>query len=283
MSGAPDQEEVRSAIPIPDLSALDAGPKAIAASRSASAGPLTVSLVESTRAYPHEALGSATHAGALAISERRPAAPGPEPRRVQVDTSRIEAGPDSVFEDREARLVEGRGGPWVAVVRSYRKSGSALAIAGRRDGAWAILAETPPDGEPFRWLNPAVFPELGGERAILLVRRPHLDGVLQLWRWSGERLSLIAEAAGYSNHAFGQAQQGLAATFASAEGGTRLALPTLDRRALAILDLRPDGMTETARVALPARAATGVAALGRGPAVHILVGLEDGRVADIRP
>ena len=266
----------------PDLSALDAGPKALASSRSEASGSLTVSLVEPTTSYRHEALGSSTHAAALAISERRPAAPGPEPRRIQVDTSRIEAGPGAVFEDREPRLVEGRAGPFVAVVRSYGDRGSALAIVGRRDGGWAILAETPADGEPFRWLNPAAFPEIGGERAILLVRRPHLDGTLQFWRWAGGRLTLVAEKPGYSNHAFGQAQQGLAATFA-AEGGTRLALPTIDRQALAILEIRPDGMAEIARIRLPARASTGVAALGRGPDTHLLVGLEDGRVADVRP
>ena len=37
------------------------------------------------------------------------------------------------------------------------------------------------------------------------------------------------------------------------------------------------------RIALPAKAATGVAALGSGRTAHILVGLEDGRVVDIRP
>ena len=43
------------------------------------------------------------------------------------------------------------------------------------------------------------------------------------------------------------------------------------------------GIKELRRIPLPAKAATGVAALGSGKAAHILVGLEDGRVVDVRP
>jgi hypothetical protein len=59
-------------------------------------------------------------------------------------------------------------------------------------------------------------------------------------------------------------------------------VPVQDRSALAVLSFR-NGITETARIPLPAKATTGVAALGTGAGTHLLVGLEDGRVADIRP
>ena len=59
-------------------------------------------------------------------------------------------------------------------------------------------------------------------------------------------------------------------------------MPTLDRRSIALLSVK-DGIRELKRIPLPAAAATGVAALGSGAETHILVGLEDGRVADIRP
>ena len=66
------------------------------------------------------------------------------------------------------------------------------------------------------------------------------------------------------------------------DGRPELIVPTIDRRSVAILSMR-DGIREIARVALPARAETGVATLGSGADLHILVGLEDGRLADIRP
>ncbi len=272
-----------------DFGALERGRNAIPASRVAVAGALTVALEDPTREYPHEALGSAVQAGTLVVSERRPAPPTSEPKPVQTDTARIAAGPDAVFEDREPRLVDldGDGAPEILVVRSHRERGSALAVVARRAGTWRIVAETPPDGEAFRWLNP-VMPAPPGASAslrpgeIALVRRPHLDGVLQLWRLAGDRLSLVAEKAGYSNHAYGETGQDLAAIHAGPGGATRLAIPSLDRRALAILEASAP-FAEIARIALPARAKTGVAVLGRDRNQHILVGLEDGRVVDIRP
>lgn len=276
-----------------DMSRLERGRSAVPSVRAQALGPFSATLEEPTRDYPHEALGSAVHPAALAITERRPAPIGSEPRAVPTEVHRIPAGPNAVFEDREPRLVDldGDGVPEVLAVRSTSDRGSSLAIVGRRDGGWRILAETPPDGEPFRWLNPAgIAPAVAGPtparapaaRVVALVRRPHLDGVLQLWTATAGVLTLLAEKPGYSNHAYGQTAQDLAAVLVGSDGRPRLALPTLDRRSLAILTFDA-ALTETARIPLPSRAATGVAALGTGASVRILVGLEDGRVADIRP
>lgn len=241
---------------------------------------------EPSRDYPHEALGSAVHARTLVVTERRPAPPTSEAKPVAAETTRIPAGEGAVFEDREPHLVDldGDGSPEILAVRSYRERGSALAVVGRRAGTWQVLAETPPDGEPFRWLNPVVptGPAAKGTSGLLaLVRRPHLDGVLQLWRFADGRLSLVAERPGYANHVYGSAAQDLAVSYPG-EGGMRIAVPTLDRRAIAILAAGA-ALLEVARIPLPARAATGLATLGSGPDLHILVGLEDGRVVDLRP
>ena len=199
----------------------------------------------------------------------------------------VPAGADAVFEDRGPRLVDldGDGVPEIVTIRSTRAAGSSLAIVARRDGAWRLAAQTPPTGETARWLNPAATADFlgSGRPQIALVRQPHLDGTLQLWFWEAGRLELKAERAGYSNHAFGQSAQDLAAAVdRTGTGRIELALPSLDRRSLALVSFR-DGVAETARIALPARVTTGVAALGAGAGLHILAGLEDGRVVDIRP
>ena len=269
-----------------DFGSLERGRGTIPDSRVAASGALTAQLDGPTRDYPHEALGSAIHAANLTVSERRPLPIGSEPRHVDSDVSRVAAGTDAVFEDREPHLADlnGDGTPEILVVRSYRGRGSALAVVGRRDGQWRIVAETPADGEPFRWLNPVTAgTPAGAAGSILLVRRPHLDGLLQLWRLAGDGLTLAAERPGYSNHAYGGSAQELAAALPAGPGGSvRLAIPTLDRRELAILVIGAT-IEESARIPLPARAATGLAVLGGGRDTHILVGLEDGRIADIRP
>lgn len=270
-----------------DLLALERGRDAIPASRVAVAGALSVTLVEPTRDYPHEALGSPVHARSLAITERRAAPPGPDPKPVPTATTRVAAGDGGVFEDREPRLahLDGDGVPEILAIRSLAKTGSQLVVIARRDTAWTIVAETPAIGEPNRWLNVAAVADFAGtgRTQIALVRTPHAEGILQLWSFAGGKLALAAEKPGYANHAFGQTAQDLAAAIDLAGNGRfDLVLPSLDRGALALVSFR-GGVAERWRVALPARAATGLAVLGAGRDTHILVGLEDGRVADVRP
>ena len=260
---------------------------ALPGSRLQTAGPLTVHLAGPTNAYVHGALGTGGEARELVLSERQPVAMGGGVQKVPVERTRVEAGADAVFEDREPRLadLDADGGTEVLVVKSYQAKGSALAVVAKRDGAWRVVAETPAIGQPQRWLNPAAIAAFQGDGkpAIAVVKTPHVDGVLQLWAYDGGKLALRHEASGYTNHVFGSPAQELAAAIdVDGDGVPELAIPTLDRDSIALLSLK-GGIKELARIALPAKAATGVAALGSGKTAHILVGLEDGRVVDIRP
>lgn len=272
---------------IGDLGPLERGRGAVPGARVGVSDGLTAAFEDPVRDYPHEALGSPVHPRALSVAQRRAGPPGSDPKPVPTERARIEAGPGAVFEDLEPRLVDldGDGTPEILVVRSYRDRGSALAVVARRGETWRIVAETPPDGEAFRWLNVAAAGDFGPDlpRAIAIVRRPHLDGLLQVWRFEDDRLVLAAERPGYANHAFGSTALGLAALVLGEDGSRRIAVPTLDRKSLAFLSVSARAVTETNRIALPARALAGVAVIGRGRAAHVLVGLEDGRLVDIRP
>ncbi len=268
-----------------DLEAVERGRDAIPDARMAASGALTATLTGQSSAYPHAALGSAIHADTVTIAERRPVQPGADPKPVPIVTSRIAAGPGAVFEDREPRLMVGPDGtPVVVVVKSYLDRGSALVILARRREAWKIAAETPPLGQSQTWLNPAAIGAFddGLDIQVAIVARPHQDGVIQVWTYDGAALTLTREKAGYSNHAFGSRAQTLAATLDIGEPKPGLAIPTLDRGAVAILSLR-GRIAELKRIPLPGRAATGLARLGEGADTHLLVGLEDGRIVDLRP
>lgn len=284
----PDLKTQAFAPPSDEGPALGEPPRdAIPGSRVQSAGPLTVHLAGPTTAYLHGALGSGGEARQLVVRERQPVALSGAAQKVPVERTRIDAGPDAVFEDREPRLadLDGDGGDEILVVKSYQTKGSALAVVGKREGAWRVIAETPALGQARRWLNPAAVAafEGDGKPAIALVNTPHVDGVLQVWAFIADKLVLRHERSGYSNHVFGSPAQDLAAAVdIDGDGVPELAIPTLDRGALAVLSLK-GGIKEVARVPLPAKAAIGVAALGSGRTAHILVGLEDGRVADVRP
>src|SRR5206468_1811591 len=94
--------------------------------------------------YRHGVFGQPVEASELVIQEKQAlAGVSAQARSVPVKAARISSGPDAVFEDREPRLIglERAGTPEILVVKSYLAKGSALAVIGKRDGEWSILAE----------------------------------------------------------------------------------------------------------------------------------------------
>jgi hypothetical protein len=107
-----------------------------------------------TQRYRHFALGTEHEAGALvvAMKDRR--------------AFKFTLPADSVFEDREPRIVDVDGVDMVVAVRSYLKHGAALALLAVGKDGLEIVAETPPIGQPFRWLNPAGVADFDGDGVL---------------------------------------------------------------------------------------------------------------------
>ena len=201
---------------------------------------------------------------------------------------RFELPKDSVFEDRTPRLVDldGDGRDEVVVVRSYERKGSALAVLGVRDKGVEIIAETPPIGTPFHWLNPAGFADFDGDGRIdiALVTTPHGQGELQIWTLRGGALVLLADTDDVSNHAQGSRHQNLAAIADfNGDGVPDIAVPSRDRRRLRFLTMAKGQLIELgeARLAAPAAEDFELIKLGGRPAVR--VGLAGGRTVIVSP
>lgn len=224
---------------------------------------------ETTR-YRHFVLGDDFEAAGLAI------------RDASGTLHRVELEALEVFEDREARIVDldQDGRNEVAVVVSHQHVGSLLALYGLRNGKLRRIAETPANGQANRWLNPSGIGRfLGGEeRQIAIVRRPHLDGTLELWGFIDSRLSRKAAITGYSTHRIGSRHQRLFAVIPLPDRDL-LALPTRDRTQIAILDFSKS-IPEIARLPLEGRA-DGVISVTKDrsahPAAILSIPLEGGR------
>jgi hypothetical protein len=232
-------------------------------------------LAEPTDRYDHGVLGDKFEAGSLVIELR-------DGKR-QV----VRLNGDAVFEDLEPRLadLDGDGKDEIVVVKSYLKTGSALAVIAERKGKYDIVAETPPLGAPHRWLNPAGIADFNGDGKIdiALVRQPHAVGSLELWTWNGGALKKAAELGDTANHIAGtRALHMSAAADLDGDGIADIAIPSLDRTRLRLVSFAP-GPHEIAAVALPAKAVTNIGLVpveGHPPA--IAVGLEDGSLVVAR-
>lgn len=182
-------------------------------------------LVQPTARYVHAVLGDRLEWGGLAITYKQCArCRGLDLRRVVVTLPATR-----VFEDVEARVVDadGDGLHEVLVVEADLRLGASLAIY----GPGGRIAATPFLGQRHRWLAPAGVGDFDGDGRpeIAYVDRPHLARELVFVRLEAGRLTEIARAPGFSNHAIGETS--IASAVRSC-GRDELLLPDLDRRRL---------------------------------------------------
>jgi len=178
-----------------------------------------------TQRYRHGVLGDGVEATTLKVTD--------DLRRQIV----YELPADSVFEDRFPRLadLDGDGNDEALLVRSYLDRGAALAVF-KLDGDRLLLAaESEPIGKPQRWLNPAGIADFDGDGRpeIAAVETPHIGGVLVLYEMTDGKLVPEQRIQGFSNHAIGSRELGMAAAVdLDGDGIADLALPDAQRRAL---------------------------------------------------
>ena len=231
-------------------------------------------LAEPTDRYDHGILGDKLEAGALVIVRRDGA------------EQTLKLNPDAVFEDLKPRIVDlnGDGHDEVVLIKSSLTQGSSLAVIGLRRNRYEIVAETPALGGPHRWLDVAGIADFtgAGSKQIAIVRQPHVVGELQLWSYDGRRLSQLAAMPDAANHIAGTRAIDMAAVADfDGDGVADLAVPSLDRTRLRFIGFTPQAH-EIGSVALPAAAATDMAAMAQGGKPVAALGLADGALVLVR-
>jgi len=195
----------------------------------------------------------------------------------------VTLGPNSVFEDRLARLadIDGDGADDMILVHTYLERGAALAAFSVRAQQLVPLAEAPPIGRPSRWLNSIDVADFDGDGApeAATVITPHIGGILQFYSMRGDMLVEEGAERGFSNYFIGSRALGLSAVFdADGDGVPDIALPDVRRRALRIMTFAAGAIGELANLGLPSRVMNSFTGLPGAEPVF-LFGLEDGTLA----
>lgn len=228
-----------------------------------------------TARYDHGVLGDAIEGGGLAVQS----AAG----RLDVTLS-----DRFVFEDIAPRLadLDQDGINEIVTIRSDIFAGAAIAVYETGPDGLVEVAATKPIGQQHRWLNIAGIADYSGDGRldIAMVRTPHIRGRLEVWTLRGNRLERLGTVNGFSNHAIGSTELGLAAT-ADFNGDSILDLAVPDSSRLSLRYVSLAGGTARILDATPlagrVTTALGLLAGPQGPV--IVVGLDRGRMAVITP
>ena len=194
--------------------------------RLAAALPALAAAVPAAADGACDPTGRACFAGPVDRYGRRVLGETPEWSRLTLDGAEAALPAPRVFEDLAPRLIETTEGLAAVVVESDAEDGARLALYAVRGGALRMVAATPPIGTRFRWLAPVGVADFSGEGAleIAYVERPHLAGLLRVWRLTADGLVEVARPErGFSNHRIGEAV--IASALRDCGGAVEMILP----------------------------------------------------------
>ncbi|MCT8329665.1 FG-GAP repeat domain-containing protein [Albidovulum sediminis] len=163
----------------------------VLAGTSAAAEITGARYADPTGRYDHGALGDGFEFGALVLA-------------TTAGRLRLTLPQARVFEDTAPRLadLDGDGAPEVIVVETDMGRGARLSVYGEA----GLIAATGYIGRTHRWLAPVGAADLDGDGTVEIayVETPHLGRILRVVRLEGDRLVPVAEAAGLTNHRYGE-------------------------------------------------------------------------------
>lgn len=231
-----------------------------------------------TKRYDHGVLGDALEASKLLVID--------ENNQQHV----LELPSLEVFEDRYPRItdINDDDNAEAIVIRTHIDTGAAIATYTIKDNELVLNAASETIGLSHRWLNIVGAADFDGDgnTEIAAVITPHIGGTLTLYRQVSQKLRVVFEQYGFSNHKYGSRELRMSAMHDfNNDGLMDLAVPNTNRRSLILMTLKNGSYKELARIDNPTEIKTGIYPIdidtdGIGELVYLL---NDNSLAVVNP
>lgn len=209
-------------------------------------------LTDPTNRYGHGVLGDALEAGSITLLETSPELG--LLTQIFIPAPQVVEGIQPLWLD-----WNGDGRREIIVTVSDAAQGARIQLyneAGQR------LAQGPAIGQGGRWRHQIAVAPFGPaeEMELAAVLTPHIGGVVEFYRWQGDRLDVVAQLPGYTSHVIGtnNLDMALAGDF-NGDGRVELLLPTQDRTRLGGVQRTADGAAAVYEVSVGGEVVTNLA------------------------
>ena len=227
-------------------------------------------LTDATKRYTHGVLGDRIEAGSISLVQTRPDLR--IERRIVIPEPSVVEGIAPIWAD-----ITGNGEREIIVTLSDADQGARVTVYAETGQQ---LASGPAIGSGFRWRHQLAVAPLGpaGELELVDVLTPHIGGVVEFYRLTGDRLEVVAKIKGYTSHVIGSRNldMGVAGDF-DGDGQPEVLVFNLDRTALISVRHVASGFKDVRSVYAGGRVSTNIATVGLADGRLVVgVGQEDG-------
>jgi len=196
-----------------------------------------------TSDYPHGVLGDALEARSITLID---------PNRKPVKIKEFKIDPADVIEGIAPLWVDldGDGVRKIIVTQSNINVGARIVVY---DQEGEVIAQSDPIGQGFRWLHLIAAAQIVNDDTLdlVVVRTPHIGGVLEIYELTEGKLEISTSLKGYSSHQIGSRNLDASlVTDVNADGIPEIVLPDQSQQNLSALQITDAEWTEIWRVPL---------------------------------
>jgi hypothetical protein len=196
-----------------------------------------------TSDYPHGVLGDALEARSITLID---------PNRKPVKIKEFKIDPADVIEGIAPLWVDldGDGVREIIVTQSNINVGARIVVYNQEG---EVIAQSDPIGQGFRWLHLIAATQIVNDDILdlVVVRTPHIGGVLEIYELTEGKLEISTSLKGYSSHQIGSRNLDASlVTDVNADRIPEIVLPDQSQQNLSALQITDAEWTEIWRVPL---------------------------------